>query len=621
MEQLTTEVLVVGGGTGGTAAAIQAARRGAQTILVSEFDWLGGMLTAAGVCAPDGNELAPFQTGLWGAFLQQLWQRQPGGLDHAWVSFFTYDPAVGAAIFADWVQALPNLRWIRGQTPLGVLKSGDRLTGIRFANYTIQAQVILDGTELGDVLALADVPHRWGWEWQDQWQEPSAPVAPNDLTQQYPVQAPTWVVMLQDGGSGTILPEVPPPHLDNPAQFADAWTGYGADSFLNYGRLPGDRFMINWPQAGNDYGRNLNRLVQSDLARQAFLQEARWHAQSFARFIQAQLGRRYGLADTTFLHQPNSLGGGAYGLHPYYRESRRVIGLTIVCEQDILPLVDGAVAALPHDQTSAAYSSAIALGNYANDHHYPGWEFALHPKSIRWGGRWTGTAFAMPYGCLVPATVDGLLVCEKNISVSHIANGATRLQPVVLGVGQAAGMAAALCVELQCQPRDLPARAVQDGLLHDAQAPAAIIPLFNLPPDHPDWLAWQQYYREHPDAYPVDGCCPLKDGPPPLPLSLVSSVPSAGSEPDLMPAAIPEDASTSASFSGSFRQQGWQDYRLQLATPPLQGKTVSLVTLDPTVNQQLQTCTDHSVLSVWGRLNHAGNWLLVEKITSGSSCQ
>ena len=85
---LTTEVLVVGGGTGGTAAAMQAARRGAQTILVSELPWLGGMLTAAGVAAPDGNELMALQTGLWGAFLQELRHRQPGGLDHAWVSFF-----------------------------------------------------------------------------------------------------------------------------------------------------------------------------------------------------------------------------------------------------------------------------------------------------------------------------------------------------------------------------------------------------------------------------------------------------------------------------------------------------------------------------------------------------
>lgn len=87
MNELTADVLVVGGGTGGTAAAIQAARRGAKTILVSEFPWLGGMLTSAGVSAPDGNELVAFQTGLWGAFLRELQDRQLGGLDNSWVSF------------------------------------------------------------------------------------------------------------------------------------------------------------------------------------------------------------------------------------------------------------------------------------------------------------------------------------------------------------------------------------------------------------------------------------------------------------------------------------------------------------------------------------------------------
>jgi hypothetical protein len=51
------------------------------------------------------------------------------------------------------------------------------------------------------------------------------------------------------------------------------------------------------------------------------------------------------------------------------------------------------------------------------------------------GGRWTGTPFTIPYRCLTPKSTDGLLVCEKNISVSHITNGATRLQPVVMGIG------------------------------------------------------------------------------------------------------------------------------------------------------------------------------------------
>ncbi|HLO84671.1 MAG TPA: FAD-dependent oxidoreductase, partial [Nostocaceae cyanobacterium] len=225
------DVLVVGGGTGGTCAAIQAARRGVKTILVSEFPWLGGMLTSAGVSAPDGNELAAFQTGLWGEFLQALRSRQPGGLNHSWVSFFSYEPRIGAEIFADWVQELPNLHWIAGKVPLEVLREGDCITGVRFADFTIQAKIILDGTELGDLLALGEVPYRWGWEFQSEWGEPSAPIAPNTLTQTYPVQSPTWVVVMQDFGEN-LAPEVLPAPNYDPSLFVGAWDDYGAKNFL-----------------------------------------------------------------------------------------------------------------------------------------------------------------------------------------------------------------------------------------------------------------------------------------------------------------------------------------------------------------------------------------------------
>ncbi|MEM6754273.1 MAG: FAD-dependent oxidoreductase [Cyanobacteria bacterium P01_C01_bin.38] len=56
VQTYTADILVVGGGTRGTTAAIQAARRGAKTILVSEFLMLGGMLTSAGVCAPEFHQ-------------------------------------------------------------------------------------------------------------------------------------------------------------------------------------------------------------------------------------------------------------------------------------------------------------------------------------------------------------------------------------------------------------------------------------------------------------------------------------------------------------------------------------------------------------------------------------
>ena len=612
---LKADVLVVGGGTGGTAAAVQAARRGAKTILVSEFPWLGGMLTSAGVSAPDGNELAAFQTGLWGAFLRELQQQQPGGLDWGWVSFFTYDPRIGAEIFADWVKCLPNLQWISGQIAQDVLWEGDRISGVRFADFTVAAKITLDATELGDLLALGEVGHRWGWEFQAEWGEPSAPIASNVLTKRYSVQAPTWVAIMQDFGEGVVAPEIPAPPVDNPDRFSDAWKDYTPEQFFNYGRLPGGLLMINWPIRGNDYGEGVDRLIGSETSRQEFLQESLWHSQSFARFIQTQLGHRYGLAQNIFpISQSENLQNSSllpsFALHPYYRESRRLRGLSTVTEQDILPIVGGRVAKLPID--CEGICETIAIGNYANDHHYPSGDIPLQPKSIRWGGRWTGTTFTIPYSALIPASTDGLLVCEKNISVSHIANGATRLQPLVMNIGQAAGMAAALCAESGCQPRDLPVRVLQEALLQDASARAAVVPLFNLTRERSDWLDWQRYYLDRPQAYPASGECPL-------------SVKNYGETPFLKESSVFEPgfyvnppsktANTESEFSGIFRRLGPQDWTLRLTSPAsLAGQTWQLVTLDWETDRFLERCETEKPLTVWGRLNFSGAWLLAEGV-------
>ncbi len=589
MQQISTDVLVVGGGTGGTAAAIQAARRGVKTILVSEFNWLGGMLTSAGVCAPDGNELAAWQTGLFAAYLQELKKKQPVGLDNAWVSLFTYHPRIGAEIFTDWVKQIPNLKWISGYEPLAVSKRGNKITAVEFSDFIIEAKIIIDGTELGDLLALADVPFRWGWELQSEFNELSAPVEHSELTAQYPVQAPTWVFMLQDYDNIKHRRGEQPfaPTMFDVSKFNGAWDNYGAEKFLNYGKLTNDLYMINWPICGNDYGEGLNRLVASKAEQQQFLREAYEHSYSFAVYLQSELGSRYGLAKNIFPQENNNL-DRAFALHPYYRESRRLRGQVTITEQDILPVQDGFVAQLPVNDRGEV--NVIAIGNYANDHHYPGFDFPLRPKLISWGGRLTGRPFAISYQALIPESTEGLLVCEKNISVSHIANGSTRLQPVVMNIGQAAGMAAALCVEFNCQPQELSVRKVQEALLTDKFAPAAVIPLYNLSPENPVWLEWQRYYLDYPEDYPLDGNCPI-----------------AVSE--------PLEVDSSNYHRGEFYRYGDQQYEIKLNPAKNYDCQVwKLITVHPEINQQLFDYKSGQQIAVAGKFNAAGNWLLVESI-------
>ncbi len=599
MERLETEVLVVGGGTGGTAAAIQAARRGAQVTLVSEFGWLGGMLTSAGVPVPDGNELLAWQTGLWGAFIAELSQCQHGGLDHSWVSCFSYEPKVGAQVFADWVAALPNLRWISGQVPREVTRDGDRITAVEFEHYSITAQVIVDGTELGDLLALGNVPHRWGWEAQELWDEPSAPpqkdLDGDPFYQHYPVQSPTWIVMLRDYGEGVEAPLIPAPAFDVDDAFGGAGDRFGPDRLLSYGQLPADdagqpSYMLNWPIQGNDYGFGLERLRGNEQDWQDWASEAIAYSQGFAHYLQREYGCRYGLATDCFPQSSadHDFGGGAFAFHPYYREGRRGIGLASVIEQDLLPQAKGQVAALPRDQ--AGNVTAIALGNYPNDHHYPEREIKLAPKARRWGGRWTGTPFTIPYGALVSESVDGLLFCEKNISVSHMANGATRLQPTVLGTGQAVGMAAALCVERGCQPRNLEVRALQEALITDPVAPSAVVPLYNLSPEHPDWRSLQRFYLDNPDQYPSDGEHPGLE---------LGQMKAKGSG---------EDFKHSGKLCLADEKDG---YRI---SHPDFAEGLMLITLLPEVEGVMRSLQPGTTVEVSGSLNPAGPWLRVTGI-------
>ena len=509
-------VVVWGGGTGGVAAAIQAARTGATTLLLTPGSWLGGMVSTAGVCCPDGNELAAWQTGLWGAFLRALYQAEPDGLDQNWVSCFGYRPITAESILQNWVHALPKkLQWWADCQLVDVRCSGSIVESVLIERsgviHRIDCDVVIDGSDRGDLLPMIGCPFRLGWEPREQWQEPSAPdqqfLSSDPFFKQSPIQSPTWVVMTQlqsdqfPNNQALHSSESSTPILCAP--FQHACEQFGLERTITYGRLPGGLSMLNWPLHGNDWHFGLERAFSSDPNAEAELMaEMQAHSLCFANELQR--------CSAGWLTQgegfPPDAGSPAPCLAamPYWREGRRMVGLQTVIEQNLLPETTGqSIAPLPLNQ--AGEIESIAVGNYANDHHYPGADWPLAPKSCRWGGRWTGTPFCISYQTLVCADVENLLAADKCFSTSHMANGATRLQPLIFNVGQAAGAAAALAIKLRCPLASLPIRALQDELIDEPSAPSGIVPLWDTPWHHPHWKQRQHACLENPALLSGDG--------------------------------------------------------------------------------------------------------------------
>jgi hypothetical protein len=152
-------------------------------------------------------------------------------------------------------------------------------------------------------------------------------------------------------------------------------------------------------------------------------------------------------------------------------------------------------------------------------------------------------------------------------------------------------------------------------LLQDSEARAAVVPLFNLTLERSDWLDRQRYYLDRPQAYPASGECPLsvKNYPETrfLGESSVFEPRTLTFEPSFCVNPSSQTANTESEFSGIFRRLGAQDWTLTLTSPAsLVGQTWQLVTLDSETDRFLESCKTEKPLTVWGKLNFSGDWLL-----------
>ena len=452
--QVRTDVIVVGGGTSGVTASIQAARSGAQVVVVESSTWLGGMLTSAGVGAVDGNYRLP--AGLWGEFRDSLAMHYGGleSLKTGWVSNVMFEPSLGNRIFHDMVAREKGISlWMESDVRTVERRDADWLLCVSRKGGevdTLSAPVLIDATELGDIAKMCGVAYDVGMESRSVTHEDIAPAEANNI-----VQDLTYVAILKDYHRDVTIPR---PAGYEPSEFACCCINdhcvtpkepnrmWSKEKMITYGRMPGDKYMINWPIEGNDFYANMIDMTPEERA--DAVRRAKDYTLCFVYFLQHELGfSTLGLADDEF-PTPDRL-----PFIPYHRESRRIHGKVRFTLNHMTA---------PFSQAEPLYRTGIAVGDYPVDHHhtrYTGEEslpnLYFHPVP----------SFCLPLGALIPEHTPGLIVAEKSISVSNIANGSTRLQPVVMQIGQAAGALAAIAVKRDCDVAEVSVREVQTIVL------------------------------------------------------------------------------------------------------------------------------------------------------------
>lgn len=476
-KEYQTQLLVIGGGASGTTAAIQASRMGVKTLIIEETGWLGGMLTAAGVSAIDGNHQMP--SGLWGEFRQKLYDYYggPKAVETGWVSNTLFEPSVGNLKLKE-LAVNPNLAiWYQTEWR-NITRQGNKWTVetyVKGKRTTVSADLIIDATELGDVMGFLKIPYRVGMDSRFDTGESFAPEKANDI-----IQDLTYVVVLKDFGKNADKTIAKPKGYDpkefdcccdvtDPSKDASHQRSIDCNQMITYGKLPNNKYMINWPKCGNDIYLNLIELSKKD--RGLALKEAKLHSLRFIYHLQTKLGFKHlGIADDEF---PTA---DQLPMIPYHREARRLDGKVTLTVNDL---------AAPYQQKTSLYRTGIAIGDYPIDHHHLKNTAAPQIDFINI----KVPAYNIPLGALIPKNADGIIVAEKSISVTNIVAGASRLQPVVLTIGQAAGALAAIAIKNKLQPAEVNIREVQMALL---ESKAYIMPFIDVKPEDKNFVTLQK---------------------------------------------------------------------------------------------------------------------------------
>ncbi|MGI5189955.1 FAD-dependent oxidoreductase [Promicromonospora sp. CA-289599] len=519
-QDLQTDVLVVGAGLGGIAAALAAADRGARVVLTEEHRWIGGQLTSQAVPPDEHPWVERFGvTARYRALrdgIRDVYRRRypltaaarawpelnPGA---GWVSKLCHEPRVAVGVLEEMLaphRSAGRITLLERVRPTAATTDGDRVTSVTLASVvggpevTVRAAYTIDATETGELLPLTGTEYVTGFESARETGEPSAP----DEAQPDNVQALSVCFAVEHAdGEHTI---------DRPDRY-DFWRSYapgawGGERLLSWTAPnprtlaldrrsftpnPGDDpLAVDADQSKNAGDENLwlfRRIAARDLYEPGFyagdLCLVNWpsidyflgHVLDVPRDVEeARIAdaRQLSLSMLYWMQTeaPRPDGGTGFpGLRLRPDVMGNPDGLAQAAYhresrriQAVTTVTENDVSyAVRGDRGATRYDDSVGVGMYRID---------LHPST---GGDTyidvPSTPFEIPLGALLPRRTTNLLAGNKNIGTTHITNGCYRLHPVEWNVGEAAGHLAAHCLATGRTPHAVQAK---PDLLADYQA-------------------------------------------------------------------------------------------------------------------------------------------------------
>ena len=490
------DLVIIGGGLGGCAAALAAARNQLRIILTEETDWIGGQLTQQAV-PPDENRWSEsfgssrsYQALRFG--IRDYYRRHYPLTDKAkatallnpgncWVSRIGCEPRVALAVLYEMlapylgngqVTILLHHKAVQANTNHNRVDAVRVVDGHTGHATVLRAPYFADATEQGDLLPLTGTEYVIGAESRAQTTEPDAKDTPqpNNLQgftcsfamdylhgEDHVIDRPRdyayWQALVVKSATG-----VPNRLLsfDDDDSRRIGFDPVLRKGYFTYRRIAdrdlfapgtyrGDVTMVNW--AHNDYAFGAICDVSAATAAR-HIARAKQQSLSLLYWLQTEAPRPDGGTGWKGLRLRPDIVETADGLakYPYIREGRRILAEFTVLQQHVVTELRMRDTGLPTTEVKATpYEDSVGIGSYRMD---------LHTTTTGDHGTYGSTLpFQIPLGALIPRRMENLLPAAKNIGVTHLTNGCYRLHPVEWNVGEAVGTLAAFCLARHASPR------------------------------------------------------------------------------------------------------------------------------------------------------------------------